>query len=86
MDKLFILLNIIPTFLTALGFFTYYIVIDGVCSSYPDVYPILCPLLGRIGHSARTPEMTALKAGDKFPEGVDFRFAVHAASMAAVHC
>ena len=83
MNKLFILLNIIPAFLTALGLFVYYVVIDGACSRYPDVYPILCPFLG---HSAKKSGMTALKVGDKFPDGVNFRYAVHAASMAAFHC
>ena len=85
MAKLFILLNILPTFLTALELFTYYIVIDGTYSRYPNLYPKLCPLFGHIGHSVKKLEMTALRAGDEFPEGIHFRYALHAAPTAAVH-
>ncbi len=85
MGKLFILLNALPAFLTAVGLFTYYIVIDGTCSKYPDIYPKLCPLLGHIHHSVEKPEMTALKPGDSFPEGVEFRYALHATPTIPVH-
>lgn len=85
MGKLFILFNTIPTFLIALGLFTYYKEVDGSCSRYPDVYPKLCPVLGRIGHSAKKSKMTALKIGGKFQEGVNFRYAVHSNFTAAMH-
>ena len=84
MGKLFVLLNILPILLGTFGLFTYYVVIDGTCLKYPYVYPNICRLLGHIGHSIKTPEMTALKAGDRFPEGVEFRYALHAALNAAV--
>ena len=29
--------------------------------------------------------MTALKAGDRFPEGVDLKYALHATLIVAVH-
>ena len=79
MGKLFVLLNILPILLGTFGLFICYVVIDGTCSKYPNI----CPLLGHIGHSIKTPVMTALKAGDRFPEGVEFRYALHAALNAA---
>lgn len=81
MGKLFVLLNIIPIILTALVLFNYYSVIDGVCSRYPDENPKICPLLGHTGHSIEKPEMTALKAGDSFPEGIEFKYIFHITSL-----